>query len=402
MRSVLERFLELVKYDTQADECSETYPSTKGQMVFAEMLANECRAIGLADVNVDRYGYVTATLPSNVDDDGPIIGLLAHMDTSPDSPGGPVNARVVKSYNGGDIKLNERIILSPKEFPHLKKYLGLDLIVTDGNSLLGADDKAGIAEILTAMEYLVDHPNIPRGRIRIAFTPDEEIGKGVDFFDVQEFGADYAYTIDGGEIGELECENFNASAATFTITGKSVHPGTAKGTMVNAGLVASEIIEAFPSEETPAHTEGYEGFYHLTAMAGEVGCARLEYILRDHDAGKLEKRITFAHSVAEAVNQKYGPDTVELEVREQYRNMHQVLKDHMYIMDHAKEAFKRAEVVPVIKPVRGGTDGARLSFMGLPCPNIFTGGHNVHGPYEYIPVASMEAAVRVVVNLCRR
>ena len=408
MKRVEERFLELIKYDTQADECSDTYPSTAGQKEFGKMLAAECMAIGLSDVSVGKYGYVTATLPANVPDSGPTIGFLAHMDTSPDAPGGPVNPLIVYSYGGGDINLNEQIKLSPSEFPHLKNYIGQDLIVTDGNTLLGADDKAGIAEILTAMEYLLAHPEIPHRRIRIAFTPDEEIGRGVDYFDVSAFGADYAYTLDGGAIGELESETFNAAAATFIITGKSVHPGTAKGVMLNAALVAGEIIAAFPKEETPAYTEGYEGFYHLTNIAGEVGCAKLEYILRDHDAGKLEMRKKFAQEVAETINRKYKNGflcgssgyTVELEIREQYRNMHEILKDHMYIMDRAKEAFKSAGIIPVIKPVRGGTDGARLSFMGLPCPNIFTGGHNAHGPYEYIPISSMEAAVRVVVNIC--
>ena len=401
MKGVAERFLELVKYDTQADEGSETYPSTVKQMEFANVLAKECRAIGLTDVEVSKYGYVTATLPANTEYAGPVIGFLAHMDTSPDAPGAGIKPRIVKSYDGGDIKLNDRVVLSPREFSHLKNYVKQDLIVTDGNTLLGADDKAGIAEILTAMEYLVSHPEIPHGKIRIAFTPDEEIGSGVNYFDVPAFKADFAYTLDGGEVGELESETFNAAAATFIIKGKSVHPGTAKGTMINAGLVAGEIMAAFPAMETPFFTEGYEGFYHLTAVAGEVGEARLEYILRDHDAQKLEERKNFAKKIADDFNKKYGAGTVELNLREQYRNMHEVLKDHMHIMERAKAAFEDAGVVPVIKPVRGGTDGSRLSFMGLPCPNLFTGGHNAHGPYEYIPVQSMEAAVRVVVNICK-
>ena len=401
MKSVSERFLQLIKYNTQADECSDTYPSTESQMEFAKFLADECRAIGLADVMVDTYGYVTATLPANVEEEGPVIGFLAHMDTSPDAPGEPVSARIIESYNGEDIKLKDNIILSPSEFPHLKNYIGQNLIVTDGNTLLGADDKAGIAEILTAMEYLLNHPEIPRGKIRVAFTPDEEIGRGVDYFDVKAFGADYAYTLDGGEIGELESETFNAAQATFTITGKSVHPGTAKGTMINAALVAGDIIASFPVKESPAHTEGYEGFYHLTAVAGEVGYGKLTYILRDHDSAMLEKRKSFVLDVAGKINQKYGPGTVEVELKDQYRNMHEIIKDHMYIMDRAKQAMEEAGITPVIKPVRGGTDGSRLSFMGIPCPNIFAGGHNAHGPYEYIPVQSMEAAVKVVVNICR-
>ncbi|MCL2421757.1 MAG: peptidase T [Defluviitaleaceae bacterium] len=401
-KHVAERFLELVKYDTQADENTDTYPSTASQMAFAKMLEAECKAIGLADVMVDQYGYMTATLPANVEEDGPVIGFLAHMDTSPDAPGGPVNARVVENYDGSDIQLNAQITLSPTEFCHLKNYIGQDLIVTDGYTLLGADDKAGIAEILAAMEYLLAHPEIPHGKIRIAFTPDEEIGKGVDFFDVAAFGADYAYTLDGGEIGEIVSETFNASAATFTITGKSVHPGTAKDVMINAGLVAGEIIAAFPEKETPTHTEDYEGFYHLTSMAGEVGCAQVGYIIRDHDAGKLEIREQFARQVADTVNQKYGPGTVGLEIREQYRNMHEILKDHMDIMDKVKTAMEANGITPIIRPIRGGTDGARLSFMGLPCPNIFAGGHNAHGPYEYVPIQSMEAAVKLVVSLCER
>ena len=402
MKSVAERFLELIKYDTQADECADTYPSTVSQMEFAKVLAEECKKMGLSDVMVDEYGYVTAALPANVAGENPVIGFLAHMDTSPDAAGGPVNARIIKDYDGSDIKLNDHITLSPAEFAHLKDYIGQDLIVTDGHTLLGADDKAGIAEILTAMEYLLTHPEIPHGRIRIAFTPDEEIGRGVDYFNVETFGADYAYTLDGGEIGELVSETFNAVSAAFTVTGKSVHPGTAKGVMINAGLVASEIIAAFPEKETPTHTEGYEGFYHLTGMAGEVGCAQVGYILRDHDADQLKRREAFAQEVAAAINRKYGPGTVELEIREQYRNMHEVLKDHMDIMDQAKKAMEANGITPIIKPVRGGTDGARLSFMGLPCPNIFTGGHNAHGPYEYIPIQSMEAAVKVVVSLCKK
>ena len=400
-KSVAERFLELIKHDTQADECSGSYPSTDSQLKFGQMLAKECRAIGLSDVMVDRFGYVSATLPANAPDKGPVIGFLAHMDTSPDADGAAVGARIVKNYDGGDIRLDNKLMLSPEEFPHLKRYAGQDIIVTDGSTLLGADDKAGVAEILSAMEYLLAHPEIPHGCIRIAFTPDEEIGRGVDYFDVQAFGADYAYTVDGGEVGELESETFNAVAATFTVRGKSVHPGTAKGVMINAGLIAGEIMAAFPLEETPSHTEGYEGFYHLTGVAGEVSHSRVEYILRDHDAEMLKKREKFAQGVAEAINLKYGPDTVKLEIREQYRNMHEILKDHTDIMERAEKAIEAAGIDPIIRPIRGGTDGSRLSFMGLPCPNIFTGGHNAHGPYEYIPIPSMEAAVKVIVNLCR-
>jgi len=400
MKKVSERFLELIKHDTQAGDGS-VYPSTASQMKFAKLLVEECRAAGLSDAMVDTHGYVTATLPANTDADLPVVGFLAHMDTSPDAPGGPMNARVVQGYDGGDIKLSERISLSPSEFPHMKDYVGQDLIVTDGITLLGADDKAGIAEILSAMEYLLAHPEIEHGKIRVAFTPDEEIGRGVDFFDVATFGADYAYTVDGGAVGELVSETFNAAAAKFTITGKSVHPGAAKGIMINAALVAAEIIAAFPQKEDPTNTEEYEGFYHLTGMVGEVGSAQLNYILRDHDAGLLEKRKAVAEKIAADINKKYGAGTAELDIREQYRNMHEVIKDNWYIMERAEAAFKEAGLTPVIRPVRGGTDGARLSFMGLPCPNIFTGGHNAHGPYEYIPIQSMEAAVKVIVNLCK-
>ncbi|MCL1999090.1 MAG: peptidase T [Turicibacter sp.] len=400
MKTVEERFLELIQYDTQADENSKSYPSTESQPKYAQVLAGMCREIGLEDVEVDKYGYVTATLPANTDCDI-VIGFLAHMDTSPDAPGSPMNARVVKAYDGGDIVLNDRVILSPKEFAHINNYRGQDLIVTDGNTLLGADDKAGIAEILAAMEFLLANPNILHGKIRIAFTPDEEIGRGVDYFDVKNFGADFAYTIDGGEIGELEYENFNAASVVFNILGKSVHPGTAKGVMINAALVASEIIESMPKDETPATTEGYEGFYHLSGITGEVGHAQVGYILRDHDAQKLKNRIEFSEEVVAKINQKYG-NIVQIEVKEQYRNMREVLENHMYIIDRAKEAFIKAGIKPNIKAIRGGTDGARLSYMGLPCPNIFTGGHNAHGPYEYIPIQSMEAAVKVIVNICTK
>ncbi|MCL1988050.1 MAG: peptidase T [Firmicutes bacterium] len=401
MKTVTERFLELVQHNTQSDDSSETYPSTVSQLDFGKFLAEECRQIGLSEVNIDRYGYVTATLPANSDNATDIIGFFAHMDTSPDAAGGPVKARIVEKYDGADIPLNDNLILSPKEFSHLLNYKGQDLIVTDGNTLLGTDDKAGIAEILTAMDFLLKNPQIPHGKIRLAFTPDEEIGKGVDFFDVPFFAADYAYTIDGGEIGELESETFNASSLALKITGKSVHPGTSKGVMVNAALIAAEIIAAFPPTETPAHTEGYEGFYHLSNITAEVGSANLVYILRDHDHSKLKQKEQTAIKIAENINKKYGYKAVEYEIKEQYRNMHEIIKDHMYIVDKAKNAMEKAGVVPLIKPIRGGTDGARLSFMGLPCPNIFTGGHNAHGPYEYIPIPSMEAAVKVIVNICR-
>lgn len=399
MKTVSERFLELISYNTNSDSNSKTYPSTNSQLEFAQILAEKCRAIGLSEVLVDKYGYVTATLPANIDEDAPTIGFIAHMDTSSDASGGPINPRIVKNYDGTDIKLNDKLTLSPSEFSSLNKYLGQDLIVTDGTTLLGADDKAGIAEILTAMEFLLDNPEIPHGRIRIAFTPDEEIGRGVDYFDVKAFGADFAYTVDGGELGEVESETFNASAAKFTITGKSVHPGASKGIMINAGLIAGDIIAAFPLNETPATTEGYEGFYHLTGMMGSVGQAHVSYILRDHDADKLKEKEKFVEQVAKDINAKYGEGVVEVEITQQYRNMHEMLKDHPYIMDRAKAAIEAEGITPIIKPIRGGTDGSRLSFMGLLCPNYFTGGHNAHGPFEYISIQSMEAAVRVTVNI---
>jgi len=404
MKSVSARFLELVQYDTQSDEHSDSYPSTEAQLVLAKKLAEECRAIGLEDVECNEHGYVIATLPSNTTTEAPTIGFLAHMDTSPDAAGGPVNARIIEQYDGGDIILDQEssIILSPDEFPHLQNYVKQDIIVTDGKTLLGADNKAGIAEILAAMEYFIKNPDVPHGRIRIAFTPDEEIGRGVNHFDVKKFGADFAYTIDGGEIGELESETFNAAQATFTIKGKSVHPGTSKGIMKNASIMAGEIIAAFPPTETPAHTEGREGFYHLADLQSEVGRGHITYILRDFDAEGLVRRKEFVQSVATEMNRKHGEGTVEVKVHDQYRNMSEILKDHQHIIQLAHEAMKEAGITAIMKPVRGGTDGARLSFMGLPCPNIFAGGHNFHGPYEYIPIPSMEAAVQVIINICKR
>ena len=401
---VAELFMKLVKYDTQSDSKSETYPSTAKQMDFAKVVAEECRTIGLSEVNVDKFGYVTATLPSNLPagKTAPTIGFLAHMDTSPDASGENVKPRVVKSYDGGDIALNERISLSPSEFPTLKNYVGQDLIVTDGNTLLGGDDKAGIAAILAAMAKLIADPSIPHGKIRVAFTPDEEIGRGVNHFDVPGFGCEFAYTLDGGEIGEIVTESFNASEAKFIVTGKSVHPGTAKGVMINAALIAGEIISAFPSSgETPATTENYEGFYHLCNVTGEVEKAELIYILRDHDPAILKKREDFVTALAKKLNDKYGEGTVALEITEQYRNMDEILKEKPEITQIAKDAIVEAGITPVVQPIRGGTDGSRLTFMGLPCPNIFAGYHNAHGPYEYVPIPSLEAAVQVVVNIAK-
>jgi tripeptide aminopeptidase len=400
MQSVSERFLTLITYNTQANDESTSCPSTETQISFGKVLVEMCGAIGLSDTEQCEKGYVTATLPANTTENLPVIGFLAHMDTSPDAPGGPVKARLIKNYDGADIPLNENILLSPREFPHLSNYINQDLIVTDGNTLLGADNKAGIAEILTAMEYLIKNPEIKHGKIRIAFTPDEEIGRGADFFDVTRFGADYAYTIDGGEIGELESENFNAARAVFTLKGKSVHPGTAYKVMCNAALIANEIINAFPPNETPSETQDRQGFYHLTAMSGEVGEAKLNYILRDFESEGLEKRKIFVQAIADKINNIYGAGTVTLCIKDEYRNMGEVLVNKPEILERARQAILNAGIKPIERPIRGGTDGARLSFMGLPCPNIFTGGHNAHGPYEYIPVPSMEAAVKVIVGIC--
>ena len=403
MSKVADLFIKLVKHDTQSDSRSTTYPSTSKQMDFANAVAEECRRIGLSEVNVDKYGYLTATLPANLPagSDAPTIGFLAHMDTSEDSSGRNVNPRIVKSYDGGDIPLNDRISLTPAEFPSLKNYVGQDLIVTDGNTLLGADNKAGMAEILIAMEQLLADKSIPHGKIRIGFTPDEEIGKGVDYFDVKAFGCEFAYTLDGGEIGEIITESFNASQAKFTITGKSVHPGTSKGVMVNSALIAGEVITSFPKDETPATTENYEGFYHLVNMKGNVESTELIYILRDHDASILKKREEFVTEIAANFNKKFGEGTVMLEIKEQYRNMHEILKDQPQITEIAKNAIIEAGITPIVRPIRGGTDGSQLTFMGLPCPNIFAGGHNAHGPYEYVPIPSLEAAVQVVVNIAK-
>jgi tripeptide aminopeptidase len=401
MSLVTDLFMRFVAYDTASDYESETYPSTESQRAFAKIAAAACVDAGLSEVGIDEHGYVTATLPANTASSQPVIGLVAHMDTSGDAPGCAKDARIVHGYDGGDIALGHGLTLSPSEFPELKNYAGQDIIVSDGSALLGADDKAGIAEILAAMAYLNNHPEIKHGKIRVAFTPDEEVGRGVDYFDVVKFGADFAYTVDGGEIGELDAETFNAARAVFTVTGKSVHPGTAYGVMLNAGLVAADIVGAFPDNETPATTRKRDGFYHLTDMKAETASAKLSFILRDFDAEGLEKRKAYARDVAVQINKKYGAETVRVELKDEYRNMHEVLASKPEILDRARAAIGSEGIDVIEHPVRGGTDGARLSFMGLPCPNLFTGGHNFHGPYEYIPVQSMEAAVRVIVNLVR-
>lgn len=396
MKTVTERFLTYVKHHTTSDETSDTFPSTKRQLAFAAFLAKECEAIGLQSVSMDAYGYVTALLPGNTAN-APTIGFISHMDTSPDASGENVLSNIVENYDGKAIPLNGTV-LSPEEFPSLKEYIGQTLITSDGTTLLGADDKAGIAEILTAAEYLLAHPEIPHGAIRIAFTPDEEIGKGVDFFDVDKFHADFAYTLDGGRIGELEYENFNAARAIIRIKGKNVHPGSAKNVMKNAVLIGTEIASLLPERETPAKTEGYEGFFHLCSFEGDVTSATLNYIIRDFNADSFAHRKELLRLIVERKNAQYN-NCIELDLRDEYYNMLSQIEPHMEIISLAKQAMLDCGITPIIQPIRGGTDGARLSFMGLPCPNLFAGGHNFHSNYEYVPVPSMEKAVSMIVRI---
>ena len=396
MKTVTERFLTYVKHHTTSDESSDTFPSTKRQLAFAAFLAKECEAIGLQSVSVDAYGYVTALLPGNTAN-APTIGFISHMDTSPDASGENVLSNIVENYDGKAIPLNGTV-LSPKEFPSLKEYIGQTLITSDGTTLLGADDKVGIAEILTAAEYLLAHPEIPHGDIRIAFTPDEEIGKGVDFFDVDKFHADFAYTLDGGRIGELEYENFNAARAIIRIKGKNVHPGSAKNVMKNAALIGTEIASLLPERETPAKTEGYEGFFHLCSFEGDVTSATLNYIIRDFNADSFAHRKELLRLIVERKNAQYN-NCIELDLHDEYYNMLSQIEPHMEIVSLAKQAMLDCGITPIIQPIRGGTDGARLSFMGLPCPNLFAGGHNFHSNYEYVPVPSMEKAVSMIVRI---
>ena len=396
MKTVTERFLTYVKHHTTSDETSDTFPSTKRQLAFAAFLAKECEAIGLQSVSMDAYGYVTALLPGNTAN-APTIGFISHMDTSPDASGENVLSNIVENYDGKAIPLNGTV-LSPEEFPSLKEYIGQTLITSDGTTLLGADDKAGIAEILTAAEYLLAHPEIPHGAIRIAFTPDEEIGKGVDFFDVDKFHADFAYTLDGGRIGELEYENFNAARAIIRIKGKNVHPGSAKNVMKNAALIGTEIASLLPERETPAKTEGYEGFFHLCSFEGDVTSATLNYIIRDFNADSFAHRKELLRLIVERKNAQYN-NCIEFHLRDEYYNMLSQIEPHMEIVCLAMQAMLDCGITPIIQPIRGGTDGARLSFMGLPCPNLFAGGHNFHSNYEYIPVPSMEKAVSMIVRI---
>lgn len=399
--TVIDRFFKYVTFDTQSDESTGVTPSTAKQMVFAQYLKTELEELGLEDISLDENGYLFATLPANVEREIPTIGFIAHMDTSPDMSGENVSPRIVEKYEGGDIVLSEadHIILSPSQFPELKDHVGEDLIVTDGHTLLGADDKAGIAEIVAAVAYLKAHPEIEHGKIRIGFNPDEEIGLGAHKFDVEKFGCKWAYTMDGGEVGELEFENFNAAAAKVHVKGRNVHPGYAKNKMINSMLVANEFVAMLPADETPATTDGYEGFFHLVGMEGEVESSTLSYIIRDHDREKFEARKSFIKVCVDRLNEKYGADTVTVELKDQYYNMRQQVEPLMHIIDIAFAAMKEAGVEPKVKAIRGGTDGAQLSFKGLPCPNIFAGGLNFHGRYEFVPVQSIEKAMNVIVKI---
>ena len=398
---ITERFLNYTKFDTQSAEDADCVPSTKKQLVFAEYLKKELEAEGLDDVEMDDKGYIYATLKANIKDNVPTIGFISHYDTSPDCSGADIKPCIVKNYDGSDILLSEGIISSPKKFPELLQHVGEDLIVTDGHTLLGADDKAGIAEIVQAMVYLQQHPEIKHGKIRVAFNPDEEIGMGAHHFDVERFGCEWAYTMDGGDVGELEFENFNAASAKVTIKGVSVHPGYAKGKMVNANRLAAEFAAMLPADETPETTEGYQGFYHLLSIQSNIEEARLSYIIRDHDRDCFEDRKRFIVKCVERMNERYGEGTVAVEVKDQYYNMKEKIEpEAMHVIDLVLHAMQAVGVAPKVKPIRGGTDGAQLSFRGLPCPNIFAGGINFHGPYEFVPIQSMEKAMQVVVKIC--
>jgi len=404
MENVTSRFLRYIKVDTQSDPKSGLHPSTNSQLEFAKTLAEELKSIGLSDVSVDEKAYVMATLPSTIDKKVPIVGFVAHIDSSPDFSAKNINPQFVENYDGGDIVLNaeQNILMRVKDFPELKKYVGQTLITTDGTTLLSADDKSGLAEIVTAMEYLIQHPEIKHGEVKVGFTPDEEIGEGADFFDVQKFGADFAYTMDGDVVGSLEYENFNAALAKVLIKGRIVHPGAAKNMMKNSMLIAQKFISMLPAFDVPEHTEKYEGFFHLTEMKGKVEHTEMEFIIRDHDRDLFEKRKLLIQGIANQLNLEYGEGTIDLIVKDQYYNMAEKIEPVKYIVDIAVEAMNECGVKPDIKAIRGGTDGARLSYMGLPCPNIFDGGLYFHGPYELIPVQSMEKAVEVILKIIEK
>jgi tripeptide aminopeptidase len=399
MSIVAEKFIRYVQIDTQSDPKSSSYPSTAKQLDLARLLVDELKALGLQKVILDEYGYVMARIPSNQDKPAPVIGFLAHMDTSPDMSGAHVHPQIIENYDGRDIKLNDDLSLLPSEFPDLKKYIGQTLITTDGNTLLGSDDKAGVAEIMSAAEFMVTHPDFRHGEICIGFTPDEETGHGVDYFDVKKFGAEFAYTLDGGEVGEVQFETFNAAQAHIKIHGKSIHPGIAKGTMVNAAQVAIELNDLLPASERPEHTAAYEGFFHLVHMQGSVEEAELTYIIRDHDRQKFEARKAYITHCVALLNERYA-GRLSLDLSDTYYNLREKIEPVIHIFESARQAIRDVGLTPIIGPVRGGTDGSRLSYMGLPTPNIFTGGHNPHGRYEFIPVESMEKAVEVILKIC--
>ncbi|MDC6405104.1 MULTISPECIES: peptidase T [Maribacter] len=401
MKDVMSRFLDYVKIDTQSDPNSKSTPSTQKQWDLAHKLVSELKEIGMTDVYIDERAYIMATLPSNLDYEIPIIGFISHFDTSPDFSGTHVNPQIIKEYDGKDIVLNPEkgIVLSPDYFDDLLQYKGQTLITTDGTTLLGADDKAGITEIITAMEYLINHPEIKHGTIKVGFTPDEEIGRGAHYFEVEKFGADWAYTMDGSQIGELEYENFNAASAKISVAGKSVHPGYAKYKMVNALLIANKIISMLPEAEVPEKTSGREGFFHVHHVQGEIEHAEIQLIIRDHSKPRFEERKQLLQDIVSQLNAVHK-DAVALEIKDQYFNMKEKIEPVFHIVEIAKEAMESVGITPIIKPIRGGTDGSQLSFMGLPCPNIFAGGHNFHGKYEYVPVESMEKAVAVIVKIC--
>ena len=398
---LINRFVSYVTVDTESDPTSESTPSTSKQWDLANALVEELKSIGMQEVSIDENAYIMATLPSNSDKKLPIIGFISHFDTSPDFTGANVKPQIIENYDGGDIILNkeENIVLSPSYFEDLLLYRGQTLITTDGNTLLGADDKAGIAEIISAMEYLINHPEIKHGTIKVGFTPDEEIGRGAHKFDVKKFGADWAYTMDGSQVGELEYENFNAAGAIVTVKGKIVHPGYAKGKMINSMYIATEFINSLPQLETPEHTEGREGFFHLHNIIGAVEETKLQYIIRDHDRSHFEARKNVINKLAKDLNTQYGRNVISIEIKDQYFNMREKIEPVMHIVDIAEKAMIKANIKPLVKPIRGGTDGSQLSYMGLPCPNIFAGGHNFHGRYEYVPVESMQKAIQVIVNI---
>lgn len=402
--TVLERFLNYVVVETTSDPYAESFPSTKSQLDFGHTLMEEMKKLGLTDVTQDEYGYVFGTIPSTVPDyKGKILGLIAHMDTAPAASGKNIKPRMIKNYDGAEIVLNaeKKIVMKPEDFPSLKQYVGQDLVVTDGLTLLGGDDKAGVAEIMTAAEYLINHPEIPHGPIRVGFTPDEEVGQGADYFDVKKFGADFAYTVDGGECGELEYENFNAASVFVDFTGLSIHPGSAKNKMINALLLAMEFQGMMPEAQKPEHTEGREGFIHLDVMEGSVEHASCEYIVRDHDFDLFKEKKEYMQRVADYMNGKYGEGTVSLRMEDSYYNMKQQIEPHYFLIENVLKVYEKLDIEPKIQPIRGGTDGSRLSFMGLPCPNLGTGGHNFHGHFEYVCVQSMEKCAEVLIELVK-